>query len=120
METPHERPGQLPNVVFEVGEGLVGPAQLGATKREPEELDCVGLDHPTLGLVDHQLDAGGQEPHDAGFDPCTGSLAPDQDKQVIGVAREAMPVPLQLLVEVVQQDVCQQRAETESYRRDRL
>jgi hypothetical protein len=52
-----------------------------------------------------------QEATHAGHDPLSGSFGPDVDVAVVGVTNEAVTSALQLLVQVVQQNVREQRAE---------
>lgn len=53
--------GEFSHRMLEVLEGLGGPAQLLALERKPQELAVVGLGHPALLLVDHQLEGGWSE-----------------------------------------------------------
>ena len=101
--------GQFPDVVAEVLEGALGPTQLLSPEGETEEGARVAPHDVTLLRVDHQLELAGQEARDACHDPLTRSLAFDQDQQIVRVAHELVPPLLQLLVEIIQQDVTQDR-----------
>lgn len=52
--------GEFPDVMLEVGEGLVGPSQFRSSKGKPQELTVIGLDHSALLLVDREFQLAGQ------------------------------------------------------------
>ena len=88
---------------------LVGPEDAGSLKGEAEKFELIGMNHPTFGFVDRELEFARQKRPDALHDPLPGTLALHQNDEVVGVADEAVPALLKLLVQVVQQDVGQQR-----------
>ena len=59
--------GEFPDVMLEVGEGLVGPSQFRSSRGKPQELTVIGLDHSALLLVDRELQLAGQVPPSYGF-----------------------------------------------------
>ena len=60
-------PRQATDAMFEVVEGLVGPAQFRSSKGKARKTHFVGSTHPTLLLVDDQSQLGGQIPCNAGL-----------------------------------------------------
>ena len=104
----------------EVGEGLVGPSQFRSSKGKPQELTVIGLDHSALLLIDREFQLAGEVPRNTGPDAFTGARALDKDKQVIGIPGKPVSTPFQFLVEVIQEDVGEQRGERTTLRRAKL
>ena len=79
------------------------------TKAEPEKMPGLGTRHGALRLVHLEAQAPLDERDDAVHDtlPCT--FAPYVDVAVIGVADESKPPPRELVVELAQHDVREQR-----------
>ena len=109
-------PGQSPEVVPEILEGAVGPAQLRPPERESEKQTVVGLDHPALLLVDHQRQFAGKKAGYTRLHSVTGTGGLDEDHQVIRITGKPVTTPLQFTVEVIQQDVGQQRRKRSALR----
>jgi len=95
--------------VEKILEGTIRPTQLLAPEGKSEKGTVVGLHDAALVLVDHQLELTGQEARDACHDPLARPVALDQDQQIVRVAHEPVSPALQLLVQVIQQDVGEQR-----------
>ncbi len=117
---PPRAPGQSPDVVLEVLEGPIRPAQLLSPEGETEELALVGLDHPALLLVDHQRQLPGEKARHAVLHPGTGSDRFDEDQQVVRVSGEPVSTPLQFVVEVIQQNIGEQRRKGTALRHTQL
>ncbi len=90
-------PGELPDAVLEVGDGLLGPTPFGAPEGAAEAHDRLGPTHPALGLVHAELQLRGQNARAACLDALTGAPAVDQYQQVVGIRREAVATALQRL-----------------------
>ena len=94
------------------GLSLIGPAYLLALDREAQEAAFTHRCHLAFGWVDLEFERRVEIPRDASRvcvnRPLSGTLAFDQNDQVIGVTRKAVPPALQLAVELVQKDVGQQ------------
>ena len=103
--------------MLEARQCLVGPAYLLALDREAQEAAFAHRSHLAFGRVDVELEGLLQVSRDAAHHPLARALAFDQDDQVIGIAGEAVSPPLQLAVELVQQDVGQQRRQGPALRR---
>src|SRR5665213_3770819 len=108
-------PGQFSHALLHTHDGLCGYAppnrpSRGCPEREAEELRCRGARHLALGLVDAELQLPKQLAQ-RGHDPLARTLRPNVNVQIVSVADEGMPAPLQLLVDFVQQHVGQQRRE---------
>jgi hypothetical protein len=106
--------------VAEVIEGVVGPTQLRSPEGEAEEHHVVRTTDPALGLVDREPEALGQVPRDTGLDAITGTLAAHEDQKIVSLAHEPMSASFQLTVEVVQQDVGEQRRKDSSHTESNL
>jgi hypothetical protein len=67
--------------------------------------------HLALLLVDLKLKPLGKIPRQARLHPLASPQTPDQYQNIVGVAREAVPSSFQFPIQIVQQDVGQQRRE---------
>ena len=94
--------------MLEVRQCLIGPADFLALDREPQKAAFAHRRHLAFGRVDLELEDRFQIPRDGVHHPLCGALALDKNDHVIGVARKAVSPLLQLKVELVQQDICQQ------------
>src|SRR5207237_519838 len=78
---------------------------------EPQKLPPERTVHRTLRLVHRQLQLRLQVAGYGSHHPLPCPLAPNVDIAVVGVPAECQPPTLQLLVQVIQKDVRQQRGE---------
>ncbi len=76
---------------------------------ESEKLATAGGYHLAFVVVHLELQAPFHVAGDARHDPFTRALGLHQDDEVVGVAGELVPPPLQLFVQEIQDDVGQQR-----------
>ena len=83
---------------------LIGPAYFLALDRETQKAAFAHRCHLAFGRVDLELEDRFQMPRDGVHHPLGGALVFDKNDHVIGVARKAVSPPLQLKVELVQQD----------------
>ena len=109
--------GQFPDLVLEVLEGSVGPAQLGSPEGETEKFSVIGLNHPALLLIDHQFELGGQKARHAVLDPLACPLTLNEDQQVVRITDEPMAPPFQFLVQIIQEDISEQGGKRTALRR---
>jgi len=65
--------------------------------------------HGTLLRVDLEPHAAGQELADRGHDARTGAGAANEHVTVVGIAHEPMAAPGQLLIQLVEDDIGQER-----------
>lgn len=93
-------PGQFPDAMLEVLEGLLGPTQRRASEGKPEEHAVVDLCYPALALVDHQFQAPRDIASNARHDALPGAGSPDKDQQIIRVADKPVASPFQFAVQV--------------------
>ena len=73
--------------------------------------------HPAPSLIDLKPQLLFQIPLERGYHPFTGLPSSHVDVTVVGIPAEAMAPPFQFLVEIVQQDVTEQRGKRSALRR---
>ena len=76
--------------------------------REAQEAAFAHRCHFAFGTVYRELEVAFKIPCQAAHDPLTRTLGLDQNDQIIGIAGKAVSPPLQLQIELVQQDIGQQ------------
>ena len=108
---PRAASGEFPNAVLKVVEGLIGPTQIAPSESKSEENHVMGATNSALLLVDDELELRRQVPRDARFDAVAGSFASHEDQKIIGVTREPVATSSEFTVEIIQQDVGEQRRE---------
>ena len=106
--------------MLEVRECGIRPTQLVLLERESKEHAVVDLGHLALLLVDRQLEPSVEIRGETGLDALAGPYALDQNHQVVGVPRKAVSPSFQFPVQIVEQDVGQQRRQGAALRRPQL
>jgi hypothetical protein len=96
------------------------PAQFASPEREAQKAALLDLRHLALVLVDRQLEPPAEVGGQTGFDALARPNAFDQHQQVIGIPCKTVPPSFQFPVQIVEQDVGQQRQEHATYTRDNL
>src|ERR1700739_3877974 len=104
--------GPVPDLRLEFVEGFWRDAPLAPVIRdaEPQELALLRSRHRAFRLVDLQPQLVGQKPAHRGHYPFTGAAAANIDVAVVGVAAKAVTPSGQLLVEIVEHEICQEGA----------
>ena len=92
---------------FEMRQVLVGPAHLLALDREAQEAAFAHRCKLAFGWVDLEFEGVLQASRDTLHNRLRNAFAFDRNDLVIGVTCEAVAPPLQLAVELVQQDIGQ-------------
>jgi len=113
-------PRQFPESVLEVGEGSIRPAQFLLPEGESQKDALLDLCHLALLLVDRQFELPAEVGGETGLDALAGPFALDQNHEVVGVPRKAVASPFQRPIQIVKQDVGQQRREGSALRRSQL
>ena len=77
-------------------------------ERESKKLEFLASHHSTLLLVHDQVKLVGKVPRDRRHDPLGTTLRLGEDREVIGVSHEVQAPPLELFVQIIQEDVGEQ------------
>lgn len=94
---------------FEAGAGFFRDCKPLTCEVEPEEGTFLGLHHLAFVSVDFHLENLLKETADTLHHPFTGPFGLHQNDEVIGISGELMPPFLQLLIEIIQKDIAQER-----------
>src|SRR6516164_6160872 len=108
---PSVPPGQLADPVFEPGHGLPGNTPPVVPDGEAEERPLPRPGDGTLFRVDLQLETPFDETGQARHDPPASRVAADVDVTVIRVPHESVAATLKLAIQLIQDEVREQRRE---------
>jgi hypothetical protein len=94
---------------FEACEGFLRDSEPLLSEGETEERTFLSLHHTAFVFVDLYLEDFLKEPADTLHHPLSGPFGLNKDDKVIGIPCELMPPFLQLLIEIIQKDITQER-----------
>ena len=103
--------------MLEVRQGFVAPAYLRAPHREAQKVAVTHRRNLAFDRVDREFEGVFKVARDTFHHPLSGTLAFNQDEHVIGVPGKAVAPPMQLVVELIEQDIGQQGRQRPALRR---